>query len=136
MRTLKGIYVLIIKVDQDIKVTVGALGEKIFQKGVYAYVGSAQKNLEQRVKRHLRKDKTKFWHIDYLLQNKNAKIIQIFHKQAHKIEECHVAIQISKQGLTVKNFGCSDCYCKSHLFQITNIDFLHESMTTLEFEDN
>jgi Uri superfamily endonuclease len=128
--------VLIIKVDQDIKVIVGSLGEKIFQKGVYAYVGSAQKNLEQRIKRHLKKDKTKFWHIDYLLQNKNVKIIGILHKQAHKIEECNVAIQISKQGIAVKNFGCSDCHCKSHLFQITNIEVLHESMTMREFNHN
>ena len=127
---------LIIKVEQDIKVIVGALGEKIFQKGIYAYVGSAQKNLEQRVKRHLRKEKNKFWHIDYLLENTNVKIIEILQKQANKKEECDIANQLSKQGIAVKYFGCSDCYCKSHLFQITNIDCLHESMTKLEFDDN
>ena len=74
---LKGIYVVLISVRENILVKVGALGEILFEKGLYAYVGSAQNNLEKRVKRHFRKNKPKFWHIDYLLENKEAEIIQL-----------------------------------------------------------
>ena len=64
---MKGIYILLISIAGRISVSVGALGDKSFQKGLYVYVGSAQNNLEKRVKRHLRKVKRRFWHIDYLL---------------------------------------------------------------------
>ena len=84
MNILKGIYVLIIQVSNDVAVHVGALGKLTFTKGLYAYVGSAQVNLEKRVGRHLGKEKRKFWHIDYLLGNNAAKVLGVFHKQADK----------------------------------------------------
>ena len=90
-KSLAGIYVLIIQVGEDISVDVGALGERVFEKGLYAYVGSAQANLEQRVKRHLRREKKKFWHIDYLLDKPASKIIKVFYKKAGKLEECETA---------------------------------------------
>ena len=58
------VYVLIIQVADQCAITIGALGELIFKKGFYAYVGSAQSNFNQRIKRHLRKEKKLFWHID------------------------------------------------------------------------
>ena len=85
MKQLKGIYVLIIQVNKDINIKVGALGETAFPKGLYAYVGSAQTNLEQRVKRHLKTEKRKFWHIDYLLDNPTAKITKVFYKQGKRL---------------------------------------------------
>jgi Uri superfamily endonuclease len=58
---MKGIYVLIISVDKDTIVDAGVLGQLNFKKGLYAYVGSAQANLEKRIERHLRKEnKRKF----------------------------------------------------------------------------
>ena len=75
LNILKGIYVLIIQVSNDVAVQVGALGKLTFTKGLYAYVGSAQVNLEKRVGRHLGKEKRKFWHIDYLLGNNAAKVL-------------------------------------------------------------
>ncbi|MCJ7761950.1 hypothetical protein MUP38_00660, partial [Candidatus Bathyarchaeota archaeon] len=51
LNVLKGVYVLIIRVDKDTGVNVGDLGKLTFEKGLYAYVGSAQNNLEQRIKR-------------------------------------------------------------------------------------
>jgi len=75
---VKGVYVLIISLAKDVNVKVGALGKIDFKKGTYAYVGSAQTNLLKRVERHLRKAKRRFWHIDYLLCNSNAKILKVF----------------------------------------------------------
>ncbi len=128
MKKCKGIYVLIIKVRRNIKVDVGALGEMAFAKGLYAYVGSAQVNMEQRVKRHLRSEKRKFWHIDYLLGNSAAKIIKVFYKEAAKPEECKTAESLIRTSEPVAGFGCSDCNCKSHLFHIKNYAFMQETM--------
>ena len=124
----KGIYVLVIQVSEDISLDVGALGEMAFAKGLYAYVGSAQVNMEQRVKRHLRSEKKKFWHVDYLLTNSASKIIKVFCKEAAKPEECKTAENLSRKGEPVAGFGCSDCNCKSHLFHIKNYELMQETM--------
>ncbi len=119
---------LITRLNNDACINVGALGQKTFKKGTYAYVGSAQKNLEQRVKRHLRREKRKFWHIDYLLDSDAAKVIEVLFKQGSKTEECRVASEISQRGEAVSGFGCSDCNCKSHLFRVEDCRFLQVTL--------
>lgn len=131
---LKGIYALIIQLDKDISVNVGALDKFPFKKGLYAYVGSAQANLEHRIKRHFRKEKHLFWHIDYLLNNRSVNIIKVFYKETAKSGECLLAQEISKRGTPIAGFGCSDCRCKSHLFYITDYSFLQETMQTVRLE--
>ena len=125
---MKGIYVLIIAIDNDISVDTGALGTLKFEKGLYAYVGSAQKNLEERVKRHLKTEKTKFWHIDYLLDNPRAKVLKIFYKRARRPEECKIAKQLAKKGFPIRGFGSSDCKCQTHLIRVEDYEFLREHM--------
>ncbi len=129
LSALKGVYVLIIQVGEDIGVNVGALGELTFKKGLYAYVGSAQNNLEQRVKRHLRREKRKFWHVDYLLDGDAAKVVEVLYRQGSKAEECLVACEISKRGEAIVGFGCSDCHCKSHLFHVGEYEFLRDGVS-------
>jgi Uri superfamily endonuclease len=126
--------VLIIQVDKKVDVNVGALGKLTFEKGLYAYVGSAQANLEQRIKRHLAKEKRLFWHIDYLLSESAARIVKVLYKQTDKTEECNLAKVIGERGKPVNGFGCSDCNCKSHLFRIGDYRFLQESMRVLHVE--
>jgi Uri superfamily endonuclease len=128
---LKGIYVLIIRLDSDAAFKVGALGEISLEAGTYAYVGSAQTNLEQRVRRHLRKEKRLFWHVDYLLNNEKAKVEYVLHMDGEKRAECTVANQIALQGKPVSGFGCSDCHCTSHLFRLKNYSFLLKQMKPL-----
>jgi Uri superfamily endonuclease len=129
---LKGVYVLIIKVNKDIRVNVGTRGKLAFKRGLYAYVGSAQKDLEQRVKRHLRKKKRKFWHVDYLLDDNATKVVKVFHIQADKTQECVIARAIGERGEPITGFGSSDCSCRSHLFRIKDYEFLKESMQGLD----
>jgi len=131
---LKGVYALIIQLDKDACVNVGALGKLTFKKGLYAYVGSAQVNLEHRIKRHLRKEKRLFWHIDYLLNNSAARIVKVLYKQADKTEECTLAEVIGERGKPIDGFGCSDCRCKSHLFHISDYRFVKEIMQTVHAE--
>jgi len=115
---MKGIYLLMIKVKKSIKQKIGKLGEIKFDKGDYIYVGSAQSGIEKRIKRHLKKRKKKFWHIDYLLTNRDVAINKIYYKEGKKEEECKTAEELSKNGEPIAKFGCSDCNCKSHLFKI------------------
>ena len=131
---MKGIYVLVIHVAKDVNVNIGALGKTAFKKGLYAYVGSAQTNLEQRVRRHLRKEKQKFWHIDHLLDSDTVKIIKVFYKKGNKSDECKIAEAISKRSKLISGFGCSDCNCKSHLFHIEDYKFIQETMQVFPAE--
>lgn len=38
---MNGIYILLIEIDKNIQIEIGSLGKINFDKGVYAYVGSA-----------------------------------------------------------------------------------------------
>jgi Uri superfamily endonuclease len=131
MSTVKGVYVLVISVSKDIEVKVGALGSLSFEKGLYAYVGSAQSGLKKRIERHLTEAKRKFWHIDYLLGNEFVNVVKVFYKKAEKSEECSIARKLGRRGIAVKNFGCSDCSCISHLFRIGRHGFLREFMSEM-----
>ncbi len=115
---MKGVYVLIFEVKKDIEAKIGALGNISFQKGLYAYVGSAQNSLEKRISRHKSKNKKKFWHLDYLLDSKDARVLNAYYKNAGKEEECQIAKKISETEILIPRFGCSDCNCKTHLFKI------------------
>ncbi|MEM7816012.1 MAG: GIY-YIG nuclease family protein [Candidatus Aenigmatarchaeota archaeon] len=121
---MKGIYILLINVKTSFRTNVGSLGKIIFEKGLYAYVGSAQNNIEKRVERHLSKNKKTFWHIDYLLKSDKTKVIKILYKNSGSEEECRTAALLSRTELPVMGFGCSDCHCKSHLFRLRNFKSL------------
>jgi Uri superfamily endonuclease len=128
---VKGIYALLLFLDTDLSIYVGALGKISFTRGAYVYVGSAQNNLEKRVARHMRKEKKLFWHIDYFLDSGAARILKVFYKRGGKAEECVLANEIAKRGDPIKGFGCSDCSCTSHLFHLNsknlfNLDFVKE----------
>jgi len=101
----------------DANVNVGKLGCLNFKKGWYVYVGSAMNSLEKRIERHKRKEKKKHWHIDYITMHETFKIIDVYCKISEKKEECKIAKEVKSvcDGF-VKNFGCSDCDCESHLF--------------------
>jgi Uri superfamily endonuclease len=126
---MNGIYVLEISVSRNISLKVGKLGSVNFDKGLYAYVGSAQNNVEKRVKRHLSEQKKTFWHIDYLLANKYVNITGVFFKTAEKSEECGFAAELAKSSLPVTGFGSSDCECASHLYKLRGVQFLRQYMT-------
>ncbi len=111
---MKGSYVLIINLKKEKEIEIGRLGRILFNKGYYAYVGSGLNNLEKRVGRHLRKNKKKKWHIDYLLEE--GKIEEIFYRESDRKEECNIARILSKKFNFIPGFGSSDCKCRSHLF--------------------
>ncbi len=111
---MKGSYILIVELKNDSIISVGKKGEERFNKGYYIYVGSALNGLDQRIQRHLRKQKKIHWHIDYLL--KHAVVIDVFYKESKVREECNIAKKLDGQLFLIPGFGCTDCRCKSHLF--------------------
>jgi len=113
------VYILLIDVRKDLKLRIGALGEYMFRKGIYCYVGTAQRNFGLRIIRHLSRRKRKFWHIDYLLSSRHVEIGAILWKRAGRAEECRIARKLAKMGTPIKGFGCSDCKCISHLFLLS-----------------
>ena len=128
---MKGVYVIVVLVRRDVEIKIGALGIVSFGKGLYVYVVSAQKGLEKRVERHLRKAKKKFWHVDYLLDNDAAWVVKVFYKEAERLEECRIAGKLSEKGVAVVNFGCSDCDCVSHLFRVDDYGFLRDFVSEI-----
>ncbi len=58
-------YVLVIEKAGSSRVQIGKK-RILMENGIYLYVGSAKKGLAQRLARHARKEKKRFWHIDYV----------------------------------------------------------------------
>ncbi len=123
---MKGTYVLIIENSRDKEIEIGKLGRIGFKRGFYAYVGSALSGLEQRIERHLRREKRLHWHIDYLLTDPDVKVTCTIYKESTKREECEIAARLQMQFEAISGFGCSDCKCESHLFFSDSYDRLFE----------
>jgi Uri superfamily endonuclease len=106
-------YQLVIRVGNDLCLRVGRFGTWRFPAGVYIYTGSASRNFEARVARHLRRDKTLRWHIDYLLAAPGVEIEAVVRSTE---TECLLNRNTPGQTL-IPGFGASDCVqgCGSHL---------------------
>ncbi|UCB51731.1 MAG: GIY-YIG nuclease family protein [Candidatus Zixiibacteriota bacterium] len=112
----KGLYQLLIHLPESAHIQIGKRGRFRFPKGYYVYTGSAKKGLEGRVKRHLRKEKRRFWHIDYLLDH--ASVTAVFPLTNERKDECSLSSEtLAMPGaeVIVPGFGSSDCKCPSHL---------------------
>ncbi len=113
-----GAYLLLIKMDDEVKITAGSLAQAALKRGYYVYVGSASRNLSKRVDRHTRKKKKKRWHIDYLIE-KATRVKPVPVISSDKLE-CELAGRLSDiADCPVKGFGSSDCRCPAHLFYFT-----------------
>jgi sugar fermentation stimulation protein A len=111
-----GSYIIVYKLYDEQEIKIGKLGKFTFPKGFYIYTGSGLRNLKQRISRHLRKEKSVKWHIDYL----SMKCEPVWH---YMIEdginhECELSSKMNRLtcfSMPVKGFGSSDCKCDSHL---------------------
>ncbi len=117
--TQSGAYTLLIRAERERRITVGKLGTMRVRVGFYAYVGSAfgPGGLAARVRRHLKREKTLHWHIDYL--RAVADVEQVWFAAANEKRECRWAEVIGDLPdavLPLDGFGASDCGCRSHLF--------------------
>lgn len=128
---MKGVYVLILRLDEDKDITIGKLGSLHFEKGFYAYTGSARGTGGiKRVHRHFDvaagNNRTRKWHIDHLLPN--SEVMCALFLPTSEALECTTAASLEFEGIS--GFGCSDCTCRTHLF-FSQGDFTHEITRTL-----
>ena len=117
--TVKGIYVLILRLNNDTDIMVGKLGELKFRAGFYTYVGSALGTGGfKRVTRHFNvangKNLLRKWHVDYLLPQTD--VISAVLLPTDEALECTVAEKFADNFEEITGFGCTDCMCRSHLF--------------------
>jgi len=119
-----GVYTLIIHLSRDVCLKAGKLGGRKLSRGYYAYTGSAMghgaSGLPKRVARHLKKNKRRFWHIDYLLAREDAVVTVIIAAHTNRKAECETNRYLREKGNAepaVSGFGASDCRenCGSHL---------------------
>ena len=120
---MKGAYILLIKLKNNQKIQIGKLGNLLFKKGFYIYIGSGFNNLEKRINRHLSKNKKLHWHLDYFLDK--AEFLEAYFKQNTIKEECILANIFNQELKKISGFGCSDCKCNSHLFYGKKQDILN-----------
>ncbi len=106
-------YQLLIELPRAARLAVGRLGVFDFPAGRYVYTGSAKRNFEARIARHLRADKALRWHIDYLLAAPGVRVVGV---RRSSRGEC--ALNAATAGrVVVAGFGASDCRagCGGHL---------------------
>jgi endonuclease-3 len=116
-RTVEGTYTLLVELDRDATVEVGALGERALDRGWYAYTGSAfGPGGFARVERHRElaagERDARHWHVDYLLGHPGATLREVVRSGGADVE-CAAARRLPDG--PVEGFGASDCDCPSHL---------------------
>ena len=138
---VRGVYVLILHVNEDFEKRIGRLGKIRFRKGVYFYVGSAMGpgGLRGRIRRHYRRNKKIHWHIDYLTTSEKVAIlgtIYIYDCRNDGDLEKTVSHAFAEKLHYIEGFGNSDKRKdKSHLFYCgeNRIDCINLAKKMLEF---
>lgn len=116
-----GTYILLLHLDHEANLQIGRLGPHQFERGYYAYAGSALSGLEARIGRHLRSGKAKRWHIDHLRELAAVEGVWVLPGLERK--ECSLAAELlgmpgAQPG--PRGFGSSDCRCRTHLVHFGN----------------
>ena len=125
----RGTYVLVVDLPQTTTLEVGALGDREFDAGPYAYVGSAfGSGGFARVDRHRELARgerdARHWHIDYLLGHDATRLETAFaYPDADR--ECELARSLP--GEQVDGFGASDCDCPGHLLAAPDAETVREA---------
>jgi sugar fermentation stimulation protein A len=110
-----GVYIAVFHLPKKRGICVGRLRKIHLRRGIYFYVGSAQRNLSARLERHSRKAKTLRWHIDYL--SAKTEMLGAVIIPGPRTKECELVKKLGKVfDMAVPGFGASDCRCGGHLF--------------------
>ena len=109
------LYVVVTYVPRRTTVTVGSLGPVPFERGWYAYVGSAARARRARVARHLAAEKPLRWHADYLFTAFPPRRAWLVDGAAG---ECELASELAALPSAARRplrFGAGACRCPGHL---------------------
>ncbi len=126
----RGSYIVILHLKRDRKIPIAELGDLRFKKGYYLSVGSAEKDLTQRLERRRRLTKTLHRHIDHLRQHVDW-VAGLPIRTADDIE-CEIATAVATiADWAVPGFGSSACSCPTHLFGMTDNPLHHKNFIDL-----
>ncbi|MDM7274744.1 MAG: GIY-YIG nuclease family protein [Thermoprotei archaeon] len=119
---LKGVYVLLLRLETPLKTSIGFLGPVELPCGIYAYVGSARGpgGLRARVSRHLGKVKSLKWHIDYVTSSPQARIEALVYAETLEDLEAPISMKLGNSlcfKYSLKGFGSTDKRSETHLFK-------------------
>ncbi|CCQ64296.1 GIY-YIG nuclease family protein [Crocosphaera watsonii] len=118
-----GTYCLVFSCSISSSVTIGKLGTYQVKPGYYyCYIGSAfgKGGLKSRINRHLQINKRNHWHLDYLRPHFTP--VEIYYSTDTIKLECiwaKLLLEDKQSHIPIKNFGSSDCHCRTHLFYYT-----------------
>ncbi|NLS77671.1 MAG: GIY-YIG nuclease family protein [Chloroflexi bacterium] len=116
-----GSYLLLLHLERPATLRIGALGVHALPAGYYLYAGSAlgSGGLGARLGRHLRREKRRHWHIDYLLEA--AEVVEVWVVRGGERRECDLAraaLALPCASAPIPRFGASDCRCPAHLVHL------------------
>ncbi len=109
------LYVVATWVPRRLEIVVGALGPLTFERGWYAYVGSARRGRDARVARHFRREKPLRWHADYLFTAASPRLAWFVDGPLTECELADALAARSGASRPVCRFGAGDCRCRGHL---------------------
>ncbi len=112
-----GLYALALYLPQSMEIAIGALGVYLFPAGSCIYVGSAwgPGGLAARLRRHLRGDGKRHWHIDYLRAHADPRAVWWAEETRDECGWAERLLAYPRAGVVVPRFGASDCSCPAHL---------------------
>ena len=115
----KGIYVLLMRLEEPVEFAAGKLGPVRLPAGYCLYFGSAMGGLAGRIRRHLRRHKKLRWHVDYLTSL--AVPDEVWWVECTERAECgwaRAGLLLPQASTPAPGFGASDCRCRSHLVRV------------------
>jgi len=122
-------YVLVVLVKCFEELSIGSLGLRTVEPGVYLYVGSARGfgGLKARLRRHLSRDKKMRWHIDYLTAHPCTEVygaIALYHEKSVKLESAAAEALRKCRGFApaIRGFGSTDTEDETHLLKCLDKD--------------
>ena len=133
-----GTYALVLHLSRPITPEIGSLGKHHLPAASYVYTGSAfgPGGLRARIERHLRIDKPRHWHIDFL--RPRARVIAVYYSVTPTHFECawsQALIALPSASIPIPRFGASDCKagCPAHLVALPSDDDLAQVEALLGF---
>lgn len=121
---MRGVYTLIIRFPRPCKAGIRKHMPVVVDRGLYLYTGSASgrgsTSLEGRIRRHLRREKKEFWHVDRILAYESAHVVSVIYAVTTSKAECRVNAALLKHTNILapfKGLGSSDCRCESHFLE-------------------
>lgn len=110
---------------QEIYCRIGKAGCAAFPAGDYLYFGTAfgPGGLRARIKRHLRMEKKKFWHFDYIREFITPKAIFYSLENDLECEWCQAVLYVINVRIPMPAFGAKDCRrgCPAHFLLLESL---------------